>query len=330
MAKDFASTLIGSSNRMQKLRADIRRYGPTGAKVRLEGESGTGKERVARALFEANGGKGPLVAVNCAAFAESLLESELFGHEQGAFTNATKRRIGKLEYADGGTLFLDEVATMSVVMQVKLLRALEDGFPRVGGNEIVFPNFRLLSATLDDLVTRVEEGTFRLDLFYRINGPAIRVPPLRERIEDIPELVSHFLSCRLNRGQNTLSVTQRALDRLASHDWPGNVRELRSVVETAHAICGGVIDEEHIYITRLAIGSSTCNCTCQPATAFAPMTLAEKVDEYILLTVEHMGSIAAAARMLGVDRATVRRHLPETPKRQRPGRQPPKKRPADI
>jgi DNA-binding NtrC family response regulator len=293
---------------MKRLRAEIDRYGPTDVTARIEGESGTGKECVARALAEANKRKGPFVAVNCAAFTESLLESELFGHEAGAFTDATKRRIGKLEYADHGTLFLDEVADMSAIMQAKLLRALEQGFPRVGGNDLVFPNFRLLSATLDDLLARVEAGTFRIDLFYRINGPAILVPPLRKRIEDIPELVYHFLSCLEGHGKNPAQVTKGALDLLASHSWPGNVRELRSVVETAQAICGGVIDTEHIQITRILRCNGQRSSRVVPT--FIPMTFEKMSNEYVLSTWEHVGrSIVKAANVLDMDRSTVSRRL---------------------
>ncbi len=227
--------LLGRSTAMQRLRESIQQVAATDATVLILGESGTGKELVAHAIHY--GGRRadcPLVKVSCAALPEELLESELFGHERGAFTGARDRRTGRFELAHGGTLFLDEVGDLSPRTQAKLLRVLqEQEFERVGGTETIRVDVRLIAATNRDLEGLVAEGTFREDLYYRLNVVPIQVPPLRERVEDIPLLVAHFLRVFAERGGKPVpELTPEALALLCRHSWPGNVRELEHVVES--------------------------------------------------------------------------------------------------
>ena len=225
--------IIGQSACMQELYKSIGRVAAQDVTVLLLGESGTGKELVARTIYEhSKRNRSPYLAVNCAALTESLLESELFGHEQGAFTGADRRRVGKFEQVHGGTIFLDEVGDMSPATQAKVLRLLQGGeFERVGGRETVRADVRVIAATNRDLEAMVNAGTFRRDLYYRLNGLTITLPPLRERLDDIPLLVEHFaaqLSAKL--GRHVVSIAPDVLQLLASCDWPGNVRELENVV----------------------------------------------------------------------------------------------------
>ena len=231
-----AERIVGRSPAMQEVYKAIGRVAPSGVTVLITGESGTGKELVARALYH-HGGRAdkPFLALNCAAIPENLLESELFGHERGAFTGADRRRIGKFEQADGGTLFLDEIGDMSPATQAKVLRALqEQKFERVGGDEPIQTDFRLLAATNKDLTQEVAGGRFRGDLYYRLNVFTIHLPPLRERREDVPLLTDHFLRALgrdLGRAVRTAAPDVR--ERLAAYDWPGNVRQLQSVLKFA-------------------------------------------------------------------------------------------------
>jgi two-component system response regulator HydG len=210
--------------------------------VLLQGESGTGKELMADIIqSRSSRAANPYVKINCGAIPESLLESELFGHEKGAFTDARARRIGKFEEANTGTLFLDEVAEMSLAAQVRLLRVLQNGeFTRVGGNEVIKSDVRVIAATNVDLEEAVREGKFRLDLFYRLNVYPIKLPPLRERREDIPLLALQFLEAFKKRSnKNITGITQESLSRLRRYDWPGNVRELENAIERAVIIAQG-------------------------------------------------------------------------------------------
>jgi DNA-binding NtrC family response regulator len=234
--------LLGESAAMERLRDTIRQVAATDATVLILGESGTGKELVAEAVH--GGGartEGPLVKVSCAALPEGLLESELFGHERGAFTGARDRRKGRFELASGGTLFLDEVGDLDPQTQAKLLRVLqEQEFERVGGTETIRVDVRLISATNRDLEDLVAEGSFREDLYYRLNVVPIRVPPLRERVEDVPLLVAHFLRVFAERWRKSIpDVTPEALALLCRHSWPGNVRELQHLVESLLALSRG-------------------------------------------------------------------------------------------
>lgn len=235
-AGEDAERIIGHSAAMQEVYKAIGRFAPRDETVLITGESGTGKELVARALFHHSGRAGaPFLALNCAAIPETLLESELFGHERGAFTGAERRRIGKFEQANLGTLFLDEIGDMSAATQAKILRIIQEHcFERLGGNETIPNDVRLLAATNKNLEVEVAAGRFRQDLFYRLNVFAIRLPPLRERREDVPHLIEHFLrqfSRTLNRTVH--SVTAEVQACLQAYDWPGNVRQLQNVLKYA-------------------------------------------------------------------------------------------------
>ena len=231
---DQRTEIIGESAPMRALREQIGTAAPTSGRVLIHGENGSGKELVARAIHALSVRAGrPFVEVNCAAIPEELIESELFGHERGAFTGAVSRRRGKFELADGGTLFLDEIGDMSLKTQAKVLRALEEqAFERVGGRETLRVDVRVIAASNRDLVSLIAQGAFREDLFYRLNVIPIEVPPLRARKEDVPALVDHFIRvfCAEN-GKRLKTVAPAALTYFMTYDWPGNVRELRNMVE---------------------------------------------------------------------------------------------------
>ncbi len=234
--------IIGKSHKMQAIYELIQKVAATDARVFITGETGVGKELVAKAIhFNSPRKNKPFVTINCGALAETLLETELFGHEKGAFTGAIHRKMGKFEYAQGGTLFLDEVGEISSRMQVRLLRVLQEKkVERVGGNEPIDVDVRLLSATNRDITKRIREGEFRTDLYYRLNVVPIHIPPLRERIEDIPLLIKHFVHVfnrDLNRDIQKISVS--AMNRLITYHWPGNVRELENVLERAFVVTDG-------------------------------------------------------------------------------------------
>ena len=228
--------LIGKSESMIKVLKEVERVAKSNSPVIIAGESGTGKELIAKAIHSNSKRKfSPLVSVHCGALTESLLESELFGHEKGAFTGAMFNRKGRFEMADGGTIFLDEIATISPKMQIELLRVLETKtFMRVGGNKEIQSDFRVICATNKDLKRMVEEGSFREDLYYRLNVVIIEIPPLRKRIDDIPLLVDHFirLYCT-SMSRNAIPIDDAALRRLEKYDFPGNVRELENMIERA-------------------------------------------------------------------------------------------------
>ena len=228
--------IVGESPKIQELRQLIQTVAPTGARVLILGESGTGKELVAGALHSlGQRGSANYVRINCAAIPETLLESELFGHEKGAFTGALKQKLGRVEEADGGTIFLDEIADMSRPLQAKLLRFLEDGsFTRVGGTQELRVNVRLIAATNRDIVQAIRDQSFREDLFHRLNVVQFRLPPLRERGEDILLLADYFLkSFGISMNKSTRAISRPARQKLLAHHWPGNVRELRNVIERA-------------------------------------------------------------------------------------------------
>jgi len=242
--------VIGTSSGMEEVRDMIRHAAQTDATVLIGGESGTGKELVAKALhYASRRAAKPFVDVNCAAMTETLIESELFGHEKGSFTSAFSRRRGKFEQAHGGSFFLDEIGDMPLVTQAKMLRVLQErSFQRVGGEEKINVDVRVICATNQNLETCVEAGTFRLDLFYRINPLMIEVPPLQQRPSDIPELVSHFLNAASQVGNTHVrSVSDEAMIALQQHSWPGNVRELQNAIERAYTVC----HEDEIQISHL-------------------------------------------------------------------------------
>jgi len=237
--------MIGSGPVMQQIYDKISKTAPTNGRVLITGENGTGKELVARALHEnSRRTDGRFIKLNCAAIPSELIESELFGHEKGAFTGATQQRRGKFELADGGTLFLDEIGDMNPGAQAKVLRVLQEGeLERVGGHETIDVDVRVVAATNKDLAAEIAGGRFREDLFYRLNVVPIELPPLRERRDDIADLVKHFLHmvCDAN-GHKQKTITPGAVTMLMQHDWPGNVRELRNMVERL-AILTGEVDE---------------------------------------------------------------------------------------
>ena len=231
---DRGQELVGKSALIDELRAQIAVAAPTNGRVLIHGENGAGKELVARAIHTRSARReGPFVEVNCAAIPEELIESELFGHERGAFTGAVARHRGKFETANGGTLFLDEIGDMSLKTQAKVLRALEEqAFERVGGKDTVRVDVRVLAASNQDLEEQIAQGRFREDLFYRLNVIPIEVPPLRRRKEDLPSLVEHFIALfSAENGKRLKTMSVEALAYFLAYDWPGNVRELRNMVE---------------------------------------------------------------------------------------------------
>jgi two-component system, NtrC family, response regulator HydG len=294
--------IVGRSPRMQELYTRIMKVAETPSSVLVMGESGTGKELVARAIHRLSPRKnGPFVRVNCGALAEGVLESEMFGHERGAFTGAMRQRRGRFELADGGTLFLDEIGEISSATQVKLLRVLQDHtFERVGGEKTLSVDVRLVAATNRDLKRAVQEGRFREDLFYRLHVIPIELPALRERREDVALLCEHFLD-RLSRRMNRPrpSLAGGALKLLEQYDWPGNVRELENVLERAFVLCEG----GEIQVADLPFGTlAEAQPDWLPA-GVVPMREAVELLERELLrrAMEEAGGVKrAAARKLGL------------------------------
>ncbi len=292
--------VVSKSPAMQKVFELARVAAPSPSTVLILGESGTGKEVLARAIHEESPRQGaPFVAISCAALTETLLESELFGHERGAFTGATQRRKGKFELASGGTLFLDEIGDISPKLQMDLLRVLEERkVHRVGGNEPIDVDVRIIAATNRDLRKAAADGKFREDLFYRLNVIAIRLPPLRDRKEDIPLLVEKFLE-RLSAelGKPLEGVSQDALGALMAHPWPGNVRELRNVIERGAVVARGAT----VQLADLGLEP------CLGATATgAPMSLEEVEKRHIVEVLNWArGNVTQSARILGIDRVTL-------------------------
>jgi len=296
---------IGNSPAMQQVYKTIGRVARSDATVMISGETGTGKELVATILHRSSGyARGPLVKVNCAALPETLLESELFGHEKGAFTGAIAQRKGRFEMANKGTIFLDEIGEMTLSTQKKLLRVLQEReFERVGGSITVKVDTRVISATNKHLPTEIDEGRFREDLYYRLNVISIHLPPLRERRDDVPLLVDHFLhKHRYTAGSDPARISQGALQQLMDYDWPGNVRELENVMERAVILAQGtVITERHIDFTGVSM-RQVIN---------VPQSLREgKSLDDLIQTVERQaiaealtqsdGNQVAAAAMLGI------------------------------
>ncbi len=239
---DAATRMVGTSPALEEMRALIEKVAPTNARVLIQGENGSGKELVARLLHDLSPrASGPFVDVNCAAIPRELLESELFGHEKGSFTGATEQRKGKFEQADGGTLFLDEVGDMSPDAQAKVLRVIEEQkVQRVGGADPIPVDVRLVAATNKDLSKEAEEGGFREDLYYRLAVVPVRVPPLRERAEDVALLANHFLQeFASGLGRDVVKITDEAVDWLAGRPWPGNIRQLRNLMERSAILVDG-------------------------------------------------------------------------------------------
>ncbi len=293
---------------MQAVLSLVERVAKSDSPVLVSGESGTGKELIARAIHRLSGrGSNALVDINCAAIAENLLESELFGHEKGAFTGALSRKIGLFEMAAGGTMFMDEIGELDPKLQGKLLRALELGtFFRVGGTQKVEVSVRIVAATNRDMVRAVNEGSFRSDLYYRINTIGITLPPLRERVVDIPLLVAHFLT--QYGGSSPPRVTEEAMEALQRYRWPGNVRELRNVIERAVLLAnGGVIHAHDLPLQGAGPGSSGTNG--QAGTELSLAELERRHIEAVLVQSNwHQGR---AATVLGISSKTLYRKIRE-------------------
>ncbi|MEW4527884.1 sigma 54-interacting transcriptional regulator [Maioricimonas sp. JC845] len=306
-----APELIGDSASMRALREHIRRVAPTGATALIRGESGVGKELVAAAIHAMSPRHdGPFVCLNCAALSESLLESELLGHERGSFTGATEQKKGKFELADGGTLFLDEVGEMSPAIQAKFLRVLEGHpFERVGGGSPVHANVRVVAATNRNLESAVRSGEFRKDLYYRLMVVQILVDPLRDRRGDIAQLVDFFLDrfARKN-AQPRLQISEAAIERLQSYHWPGNVRELQNTIERAAILCQtGTITLDDIELAPVAEEESTPG---HPDAGYLPQSLEQVELSHILATLESTNwNKSRAAEILGIERSTLDRKL---------------------
>jgi DNA-binding NtrC family response regulator len=304
-------SMIGNSPEMRKIYQVIEQAAPTGASVLITGESGTGKELVAQTLHQLSPRANfPFVAINCAAIPETLLESEIFGHEKGAFTGAAERRQGCFELADRGTLFLDEIGEMTPTTQVKLLRVLqEQKFRRVGGRTEQSVDVRVLAATNIDPVEAVHAGKLREDLFYRLNVFAMRLPPLRERKEDLPLLVQSFINEFNARNQRSIAgVDQQAMRMLEQYGWPGNVRELRNVIERATIIAPGPFIEPKHLPPSLAGEPAVAH---QPQVALGPGTTVEEAErQLIMMTLEHTrDNKTRAAEILGISLKTLHNKL---------------------
>jgi DNA-binding NtrC family response regulator len=260
------SQIIGNAPSMQRVFKLIERVADTDSTILILGESGTGKELVARALhFNSRRQHAPFVPINCSALPENLLESELFGHKRGAFTGAINDKKGLFQEADGGTIFLDEVGSMSPLLQSRLLRVLQEReIRRVGENTPIYVNVRVVAASNEPLEKRIKEGTFREDLYYRLNVIPIPLPSLRERRDDIPLLVAHFLKNKVNpRTDHPFQLTRQAMEILCAHDWPGNVRELENAIERAATLCEGDIIEAEDLPPSLVAGVKPMPCSAE-------------------------------------------------------------------
>lgn len=301
--------LIGTSSSMKHIMDTVRQVAPSSATVLIQGESGTGKERIADAIHTCSNRKDrPFIKVNCAALPETLLEAELFGHEKGAFTGAAARRIGRFESADHGTLLLDEVSEMSLSMQVKLLRVLQEGeFERLGSTKTIHVDVRLIASTNTDLQTLVKNGKFREDLFYRLNVIPLTLPPLRERTEDIPLLSYHFLRLyALKNDKRVERVTPQAMERLTQYPWPGNVRELEHVIERA-VVMSATTDTTP---DDLPAEINTTETRTKHLLIPIGTPLPEIEAQVIRATLEHVsGDKNVAAGLLGIASRTIYRKL---------------------
>ncbi len=289
--------IVGESDALKKVLKEVEKVAPADSSVIITGESGTGKELVARAIHSNSPRKYfPLISVHCGALSESLLESELFGHEKGAFTGAVFNRKGRFEMADGGTIFLDEIGTVSSKMQVELLRVLESKtFVRVGGNKEISSDFRVICATNRDLKEMVASGTFREDLYYRLNVVNIKIPPLRDRPDDIPGLVNHFIKkyCT-SMSRDMISIDPSAMKHLESFEYPGNVRELENMIERAIVVGNGKV----IKLNDLPMGKEVISSSIESLDDLERKHIAKILEKY-------SWNISRSAKALRVDRATL-------------------------
>lgn len=309
----FFNEIIANSRVMKEALFIAQKAAKTGSTVMIRGESGTGKEMVAKAIHKCSSrSSAPFVAVNCGAIPGTLLESELFGHEQGAFTGASRRKLGKFEQADGGTIFLDEIGDMPHEMQVKLLRVLQEReFERIGGCETIRCNVRIIAATHKNLEEAIEKGTFREDLYYRLNVIPVHLPSLKERKEDIPTLAEHFIK-KLNAGMemNIKGFSEEAMDCFYSYHWPGNVRELENLIERLMVLCDG----EYIGLRDLPPHISNLYEVMEGVREHSLLNLPENgeiatLEEYereiLKLALKRFGSFNATGKALGITHKTV-------------------------
>ncbi|HOI09061.1 MAG TPA: sigma-54 dependent transcriptional regulator [Myxococcota bacterium] len=302
-------SLIGTSAAMRRVLDTIAQVAPASTTILIQGESGTGKELVARAIHrQSRRSRGPFIAINCAAIPATLLESELFGHERGAFTGAFARREGRFKLADGGTLFLDEIADLDPMMQAKLLRVLQEGeFERLGGTQTLKVDARVVASANKPLLERVRHGTFREDLYYRLNVITITMPPLRERIEDVPLLAQHFLARFADRNRKDVrTISREAMELLMAHDWPGNVRELENTVEHAVVLSRG--DTIRVEDLPDLVASDTS------AKQYLTIQLGTPLDEIEQQVIQQTlritkGNKRLAAQLLGIATRTVYRKV---------------------
>ena len=317
--------IIGNSPKLQDVIERVKLVAPSRATILIEGESGTGKELIAQAIHQASPrARGPFVAVHCAALSENLLESELFGHERGAFTGASERRIGRFESADRGTLFLDEIGEISASTQVKLLRFLETkAIERVGGSKSLELDVRLVAATNRNLEQQVREGKFREDLFFRLNVVRITMPPLRERPEDIPLLLAHYIKVFSDEnGVPPLSLEPGAVNTLKSYAWPGNIRELRNFAENAVVLRrGGSLTEYDLEpkyrdaVLAPVVGQVSDRPSALSAPAAGASLSVEENEKRLLreALIKARGNRTRAAELMGVSRRTLHRKIAQWP-----------------
>ncbi len=306
-------SLIGEARAMHEIFDTIRQVAPSRATVLLAGESGTGKELIAHAIHNlSNRNKTRFVAFNCAAFAPQLIESELFGHERGAFTGAMERRIGRFEQAAGGTLFLDEIGEIDSNIQVKLLRALDPGvFERVGGSQSIHAEVRLIAATNRDLAALVREGKYREDLYYRLNVVQIRVPPLRERKEDIPLLANTFLKEICERdGKAFRPLSPEAMEILLRYDWPGNVRELKGAIDSGVTLATG--NQISVRDLPMTVREGSGSLVAREGSNQDQVNIHDNEVRLIKRALDECGgNRTEAAKKLGISRRTLHRRLKE-------------------
>ena len=306
-----SNEIVGRSAAITRVLEKIEQVAGTDSTVLIRGETGTGKELIARAIHQQSPRRDqPLIALNCGAIASGLVESELFGHERGAFTGAVSRKVGRFELADGGTLFLDEIGDLSPELQVKLLRVLQEGeLTRVGGSEVIRVDVRIIAATHRDLSAMVASGGFRQDLYYRLNVFPVMVPPLRERREDIPPLVSHFASQYAERlGKRIDTIPDAVMDQLSAFHWPGNIRELANVIERSVIVSPG----STLQLAEWATGAYVPVAATPPRTAAPTGGLAGLMDlerQHILATLERtrwkVSGPGGAAEILGLKPTTL-------------------------
>jgi len=310
--------IVANSHRMQEVLATVEQVAPTNATVLLGGESGVGKDMIARAIHQhSRRVNGPFIKINCTAIPENLLESELFGYEKGAFTGATNTKPGKFELADKGTIFLDEIGDMPGTLQVKLLRVLQEReFERLGGTRTIKVDVRVVAATNQDLRAALEQGTFREDLYYRLNVVPISIPPLREHKEDIPYLVDHFIArFAESSGKSIEGIAPEALKLLVDFHWPGNVRELENIIERAVVMASGTrIETGDIRLDVAAPGGSSAPSPAGESSAAIfladGMTLDQYEDTLIRQALQRAGgNKSQAARLLGLSRNALRYRL---------------------